>query len=53
MWAKGGATLAPFHGVESKIPADLMTKVKEREEQIKAGTFRVDINEAQPPAVIQ
>jgi basic membrane lipoprotein Med (substrate-binding protein (PBP1-ABC) superfamily) len=48
MFAKGGASLAPFHGLESKIPADLMTKVTEREEQIRQGLFRVDINEAQP-----
>jgi basic membrane protein A and related proteins len=48
MFAKGGASLAPFHGLESKIPADLMAKVVEREEQIRKGLFRVDIDEAQP-----
>jgi basic membrane lipoprotein Med (substrate-binding protein (PBP1-ABC) superfamily) len=51
MVAKGGASLAAFHGVESKIPADLLAKVKEKEAQIKNGLFRVDIDEAQPPAV--
>ncbi len=51
MVAKGGASLAAFHAVESKIPADLLAKVKEKEAQIKNGLFRVDIDEAQPPAV--
>jgi basic membrane lipoprotein Med (substrate-binding protein (PBP1-ABC) superfamily) len=48
MAAKGGATLAPFHGLDSKIPADLLKKVQEREQQIKSGMFRVDIDEAAP-----
>ena len=51
MVAKGGASLAPFHNTESKLPADLVKMVKEREQQIKDGLFRVDIDEAQPPAV--
>jgi len=51
MVAKGGASLAPFHATESKIPADLLTKVKEKEDQIKSGLFRVDIDENQPAAV--
>jgi basic membrane protein A and related proteins len=48
MFAKGGASLASFHGLESKIPADLMKLVTEREDQIRKGLFRVDIDEAQP-----
>lgn len=51
MWAKGGASLAPFHNLESKIPADLLKKVQDKEAQIKTGNFRVDINESQPAAV--
>jgi basic membrane lipoprotein Med (substrate-binding protein (PBP1-ABC) superfamily) len=51
MVAKGGASLAPFHNTESKLPADLLKKVKEKEAQIKSGAFRVDIDEAQPKAV--
>jgi basic membrane lipoprotein Med (substrate-binding protein (PBP1-ABC) superfamily) len=51
MVAKGGASLAPFHGTESKIPAELKTKVADMEKQIKDGLFRVDIDEAQPAAV--
>ena len=51
MVAKGGASLAPFHATESKLPADLVAKVREREQQIKDGLFRVDINEKQPEPV--
>jgi basic membrane protein A len=48
MVAKGGASLAPFHGLESKIPADLLKKVQDREAAIKSGNFRVDITESAP-----
>ena len=48
MVAKGGAALAPFHGLDSKIPADLLKKMQDKEDQIKSGNFRVDINEAAP-----
>lgn len=51
MFAKGGATLAPWHDTESKLPADLIATVTEREEQIREGLFRVDIDEAQPAPV--
>ena len=48
MVAKGGASLAPLYGLESKIPADLIAKVKAKEEDIKKGAFRVNIDEAVP-----
>ena len=51
MFAKGGAYLAPFHGNDSKIPADILKKVQDTEDSIKTGAFRVDINEAEPAAV--
>jgi basic membrane protein A and related proteins len=51
MMGKGGATLAPFHNTESKIPADLLAAVKAKQADIMSGAFRVDINEAQPQAV--
>jgi basic membrane lipoprotein Med (substrate-binding protein (PBP1-ABC) superfamily) len=51
MVGKGGASLAPFHATEDQLPTDLVELVMEREEQIKAGLFRVDIDEAQPDAV--
>jgi len=50
MMGKGGASLAPFHNTESKLPADLVAAVKAKEAEILAGTFRVDIDEAQPAA---
>lgn len=49
MMAKGGAKLAPFHGLENELPADLVSLVNKREEEITSGFFRVDINE-QPPS---
>jgi len=50
MVAKGGAALAAINtDVPGGLPAELVTKVQAREAEIKAGTFRVDINEAQPP----
>ncbi len=48
MMGKGGASLAEFHNTESKIPAELLAAVKAREEEIKSGMFRVDVDEAQP-----
>ncbi len=49
MVGKGGAYLAPFHGMESKIPENILALVKQRDEEIKGGLFRVDIKE-EPPA---
>jgi len=50
MVAKGGAALAEINtSVGGGVPADLVTKVQEKESAIKSGTFRVDINEATPP----
>jgi basic membrane lipoprotein Med (substrate-binding protein (PBP1-ABC) superfamily) len=51
MVAKGGASLAPFHATETNLPPELVAMVREREQQIKSGLFRVDIDEAQPAAV--
>jgi len=47
---KGGADLAPYHGNESKIPAEVMALVNQKREDIINGKFRVDINEAAPPS---
>ena len=50
MVGKGGAALAEINAdVPGGIPEDLATQVADREAEIKAGTFRVDINEATPP----
>ncbi|HMN11295.1 MAG TPA: BMP family protein [Bellilinea sp.] len=48
MFAKGGAYLADFHGMDAKIPADLLAQVKQKETDIKNGVFRVDIKEEPP-----
>ena len=49
MVAKGGAALSEINkDVVGGVPQDLIDKVMAREAEIKAGTFRVDINEAQP-----
>ena len=46
--AKGGATLAPFHNFETKLPADVMAAVKAKQQDIMDGNFRVNVNEATP-----
>ena len=48
MMGKGGASLAPYHGLESKIPADVLALVEQRNQEILDGLFRVDIDEATP-----
>jgi basic membrane lipoprotein Med (substrate-binding protein (PBP1-ABC) superfamily) len=48
MVAKGGAYLADFHGMDAKIPPDVLEAVKAREEEIQNGLFRVDIKEEPP-----
>jgi len=51
MVAKGGATLAPINtGVTGGIPQELIDSVTAKETEIKSGLFRVDIDEAPPPA---
>src|SRR5690606_16085656 len=51
MVAKGGASLAPINTeVAGGIPQELLDQVQATEEEIVNGLFRVDINEAQPPA---
>ncbi|MEW6717269.1 MAG: BMP family protein [Chloroflexota bacterium] len=48
MMGKGGASLAPYHGMEGNIPADILALVEQRKEEILNGLFRVDIDEAAP-----
>ncbi|MBI3241414.1 MAG: BMP family protein [Chloroflexi bacterium] len=50
LMAKGGSSLAPYHGNDSKIPADVLDLVKQKQEAIISGNFRVDINEGAPPS---
>jgi basic membrane protein A len=50
MFAKGGAALAPIN--EALVPADLLATVQAKEDEIRSGLFRVDINEAVPPGSV-
>lgn len=50
MVAKGGASIAPLHDLESVIPADLIEMVNQKEEDIRNGAFRVNIDEDIPEA---
>jgi basic membrane protein A len=53
MVAKGGASLAPINtDVQGGVPQELVSKVRNREQQIKKGLFRVDIAEEQPPGSV-
>jgi basic membrane lipoprotein Med (substrate-binding protein (PBP1-ABC) superfamily) len=48
MMAKGGSSLAPLRDFETKLPKDLVDKVKKRQDEILKGKFRVEINEKAP-----
>lgn len=45
---KGGSYLAPLHGWDAKLPADVKTLIAARTKDIMDGNFRVDINESEP-----
>lgn len=51
MMGKGGAFLAPYYGLEAKLPADLLAAVEAKRLEILNGAFRVDIDESTPGAV--
>ena len=46
--AKGGSYLAPYHGWDAKLPADVVQMVKDKEAAIMSGDFRVPVNESTP-----
>ena len=46
--AKGGATLAPLHSWDSKLPAAVLAAVKQKQQDIMDGNFRVNVNENTP-----
>lgn len=48
MMGKGGASLAPYHGWEQKLPKEVIDLVNAKSADIISGKFRVDINEAAP-----
>jgi basic membrane protein A len=48
--AKGGSYLAPFHGWDAKLPAEVKALVAEKQAAILAGNFRVNVDENTPPS---
>ena len=48
MMAKGGSRLAPFHSFEKTLPAAVIKEVRELEQKILAGTYRVPVDEQKP-----
>jgi basic membrane lipoprotein Med (substrate-binding protein (PBP1-ABC) superfamily) len=51
MMSRGGASLAPFHGLNNKIPPDLRKLILKKTADIKAGRFRVKVNDRVPAGV--
>jgi len=45
---EGGSSIAPLGTFESKVPAEVMAKVAEKEKAIKDGSFTVEINDTEP-----
>ncbi|NRA19049.1 MAG: BMP family protein [Oceanospirillaceae bacterium] len=48
MMTKGGATLAPYYGFEDKIDPQIKAQVATLAEEIRQGTFVVEINDTEP-----
>ncbi len=48
MMAKGGASLAPYHGFEKKLSKKLKKKIATLQKKILKGTFRVNVDERKP-----
>jgi basic membrane lipoprotein Med (substrate-binding protein (PBP1-ABC) superfamily) len=44
----GGASLAPFGTFENRVPAELKTKIKQREAEFKQGAFKLNIDASEP-----
>ncbi|MEO5324983.1 BMP family protein [Mesorhizobium sp. CC13] len=44
----GGSSLAPLGTFDGKVPDDVKARVAEKEKAIKAGSFTVEINDAEP-----
>ena len=48
LMAKAGSYLAPYHGWEERLPAEVKEAVATKSEEIVSGTFRVDVDESTP-----
>lgn len=48
MMRKGGASLAPYHDFEKKLPPEILRKVAEKQREILDGRFTVPVNEKVP-----
>lgn len=45
---KGGASLAPYHDFDTKLPEEVRKLVEDKKQAILAGDFRVPVNESTP-----
>jgi basic membrane protein A len=45
---RGGVTLAPWHGWEDKLPAEVITLVREKEVALKAGQLEINPSSERP-----
>ncbi len=48
MMGKGGSRLAPFHDFEKTLPASVLKEVRDLEQKIINGTYRVPVDEQKP-----
>jgi basic membrane lipoprotein Med (substrate-binding protein (PBP1-ABC) superfamily) len=48
MMGKGGSRLAPYHGFEKTLPANVLKEVSDLEQKIINGTYRVPVDEQKP-----
>ena len=48
MMGKGGSRLAPYHGFEKTLPANVLKEVADLEQKIINGTYRVPVDEQKP-----
>lgn len=52
MMKHGGSSLAPLGTFEGKVPADVMAKVKQREQELREGKATVKVNDAEPKSTM-
>jgi hypothetical protein len=45
---RGGASLAPWHDWDDKLPADVLQLVRERSTALKAGTLQINAGTQKP-----